>query len=200
MRKRAKARPRSILAEQVPDASTGTIGRNAWVLSDELDYRSVRYRKEVSANKLKTRGRREDDQEVRRVIVPMKPSNAGGGKDPGWKRPLWGNVMGTTEPSNKTDTVLKRIAWLSANDAQKQYACLMPLPRFRRKGRLFALYPMGDGGRISGQKDCLNFNPSVPFYSRSVTRLNSCCGHGVRRSSYPRCGLVAMIGGDDRWR
>ena len=35
--------------------------------------------------------------------------------------------MGTTEPSNKTDTVLKRIAWLSANDAEKQYACLMPL-------------------------------------------------------------------------
>ena len=35
--------------------------------------------------------------------------------------------MGTTEPSNKTDTVLKRIAWLSANDAEKQFDCLMHL-------------------------------------------------------------------------
>ena len=57
----------------------------------------------------------------------MKPSNVGGGKGPGWKRPLWGNVVGTTEPSNKTDTVLKRIAWLSANDAEKQFDCLMHL-------------------------------------------------------------------------
>ena len=35
--------------------------------------------------------------------------------------------MGTTEPRNKTDTVLKRIAWLSATDAEKQFDCLMHL-------------------------------------------------------------------------
>ena len=35
--------------------------------------------------------------------------------------------MGTPEPSNKTDTVLQRIAWLSATDAGKQFDCLMHL-------------------------------------------------------------------------
>ena len=59
--------------------------------------------------------------------VLMKPSNAGGGKDPGWKRTLWGDVMGTSEPSNKTDTRLQRIGWLSATDASKQFECLRHL-------------------------------------------------------------------------
>ena len=33
--------------------------------------------------------------------------------------------MGTAEPSNKTNTVLPRIGWLSGQDASRQYDCLM---------------------------------------------------------------------------
>ena len=35
--------------------------------------------------------------------------------------------MGTTEPCTMTDTKLKRIAWLSARDPQRQFDCLMHL-------------------------------------------------------------------------
>ena len=57
----------------------------------------------------------------------MKQGNACGGKDPGWNCPAKGDVVSTTETHTTTDTVLRRIAWLSARDASKRFDSLMHL-------------------------------------------------------------------------
>ena len=57
----------------------------------------------------------------------MKRSNDRGGKDPGWSWPAGGNVVSTTETQETTNTVLRRIAWLSSRDASKRFDRLMHL-------------------------------------------------------------------------
>jgi hypothetical protein len=57
----------------------------------------------------------------------MKRGNSRGGKDPGWSCPAEGDVVSTTETHRTTDTVLRRIAWLSARDASKRFDSLMHL-------------------------------------------------------------------------
>ena len=67
----------------------------------------------------------------------MKRGNARRGKDPGWSCPAEGNVVGTTETRVTTDTVLRRIAWLSAGDALKRFDSLMHLFNEQSLGACF---------------------------------------------------------------
>ncbi len=77
----------------------------------------------------------------------MKRGNAGGGKDPGWSWPEEGDVVSTTETRSTTDTVLGRIAWLSARDALKRFDSLMHL--FNQES-LAACFHALDGGKAVG--------------------------------------------------
>jgi RNA-directed DNA polymerase len=77
----------------------------------------------------------------------MKRGNARGGKGPGWSCPAEGNVVSTTETQETTDTVLRRIAWLSASDASKRFESLMHL---FNQGSLAACFHALDGRKAVG--------------------------------------------------
>ena len=57
----------------------------------------------------------------------MKRDNARGGKGPGRSCPLGGDATSPTEAQQTADTVLQRIAWLSARDASKRFDNVMHL-------------------------------------------------------------------------
>jgi hypothetical protein len=77
----------------------------------------------------------------------MKRGNARGGKDPGWSCPAKGDVVSTTETQETTDTVLRRIAWLSASAASKRFESLMHL---FNQGSLAACFHELDGRKAVG--------------------------------------------------
>lgn len=57
----------------------------------------------------------------------MKRGNAREGKDPGQGCPLEGNAVSPTEAQATAETILQRIAWLSARDASKCFDTVMHL-------------------------------------------------------------------------
>ena len=96
--------------------------------------------------------------------------------------------MGTTEPSNKTDTVLKRIAWLSANDAQKQFDCLMHL---FNQDSLAACFHALDGKKSVGVDGVTKADPFA-------IRTRYCHVKVSVRSLLPELGTMgSQWGGDE---
>lgn len=72
----------------------------------------------------------------------MQINRACGGKEPRRNiNPSKGNVMGTTETLSITETKLKRIAWLSKQDPEKEFGCLMHL--FNKESLLECFYGLG---------------------------------------------------------
>lgn len=83
----------------------------------------------------------------------MKRGNARGGKGPGWSCPEEGHVVSTAETRETTDTVLRRIAWLSARDALKRFDSLMHL--FNQES-LAACFHALDGRKAVGADGVLS--------------------------------------------
>ena len=96
--------------------------------------------------------------------------------------------MGTTEPSNKTDTILKRIGWLSANDAQKQFDCLMHL---FNEDSLAACFHALDGKKAVGAD-------GVRKADSFAIRTRYCHVNVSVRSLLPELGTIgSQWGGDE---
>lgn len=72
----------------------------------------------------------------------MQINRACGGKGPRRNiNPSKGNVMGTPESLSITETKLKRIAWLSKQDPEKEFGCLMHL--FNKESLLECFHGLG---------------------------------------------------------
>ncbi len=98
----------------------------------------------------------------------MKRGNACGGKDPGWSWPEEGNVVSTTEPHQTTDTILRRIAWMSARDASKRFDNLMHL--FNEESFAACFHEL-DGRKAVGADGVTKVCVSWTLLNRTSTRM-----------------------------
>ena len=116
----------------------------------------------------------------------MKQGNACGGKDPGWSCPAKGDVVSTTETQPTTDTVLRRIAWLSAGGASTRFVGLMHL--FNQESLAACLHELD--GRTAVGGDGISTNPYIDANGSILSLLpelgtmgSKWGGAGVTRSS-----------------
>jgi hypothetical protein len=83
------------------------------------------FKDEVLMNKFKTQEHRNESQEVRCSIVPLKPGNAGGGKGTRFIRSSTGHSPMVAEPLPRLQTKRARIQQRSAENSDMVFNQLM---------------------------------------------------------------------------